>query len=552
MSEELIKDIMSRFSQMKQIREKFHGAWREAQEFADTAVISFSDLDTIPQPPKRYSSKPCNYLSTLVAGLVGYSVSPNIVWFKLSLEDEKLLNGYKVKDWLEAAEQVMLAEFNRSNLYAQTPLQVKDGAVIGSGVLLCDEDLNTGRLRFTKLPANETYLDINEYGEVDTVYRHYKMTLRNAVNFFGLEKLNDKWRQAYEDVGRWNENIELLQAVYPREHYDTGKKDAKNKPYAAVYVDLSCSEIIEESGYDENPFAVFLWDAYPGYAYGTSPAQNALVDIKGLNIAKKTSWQIAQTSAEPPMRVSEDIRKIDITPRGKTYVTDPSQIVEPIQTGQNYPITLQVLEDMKNDIKDWFFVDFFLMLQQKTAQMTATEVIELQGEKAATLSNLIVNLNTSLQKIIERSFNLLYRAGKIPPVPDALKGQGASMKVDFVGPLAQAQRKFHTMGGTMQALQAIGPILQMYPNAGDYIDGDQLMKTAMEGQGMPQNIIREEDDVQKIRQDRAVAQAQAQAQAQQAQQADALMQNMDKLGKTPEQGSVLAALNQQLTGGMNV
>ena len=203
---------------------------------------------------------------------------------------------------------------------------------------------------------------------------------------------------------------------------------------------------------------------------------------------------------------------------------------------------------MKADIKDWFFVDFFLMLQQKTAQMTATEVIELQGEKAATLSNLIVNLNGSLQRIIERSFNLLYRAGKIPPVPMSLQGQGAKMKVDFIGPLAQAQRKFHTMGGTMQALQAAGPIMQMFPNAGDYIDGDELMKTAMEGQGLPQNIIREEDDVRKLREQRAQAQAQAQAQQMQMQQTDALMQNADKLGRAAEQGSVMAELNKQLAG----
>ena len=548
MSEDLMKDVMSRYTQLKETRQKFHPSWREAQEFADSSVISFDDIGEVPKVPNRYSSKPSNYLSTLVSGLVGYSVSPNIVWFKLSLQDEELLDRYKVKDWLEDAERVMLSEFNRSNLYSQAPLQVRDAAVIGTGVLLIDEDLASGRLRFTKLPANEVYLDINEYGEVDTVFRDYYMTLRNAVSFFGLENLDDKWQMAYEDVERWNDRLEIIQAVFPRDGRDTRFKDAKNKPWAAVYIDCGCKKIIRESGYDENPFAVFQWDPYPGYAYGTSPAQNALVDIKGLNIAKKTSWQIAQTSAEPPMKVSEDIRKIDITPRGKTYVSDASQIVEPIQTGQNYPITLQVLEDMKTDIKDWFFVDFFLMLQQKTAQMTATEVMELQGEKAATLSNLIVNLNGSLQKIIERSFNLLYRQGKIPPVPDSIRGMGAQMKVDFVGPLSQAQRKYHTMGGTMQALQAAGPIMQMFPNAGDYIDGDQLMKTAMEGQGLPQNIIREESDVRTIREQRAQAQAQAQAQAAQMQQQQNVLQNMDKLGRAAEQGSVMDMLNKQLAG----
>lgn len=549
--EEIIKDLSIRLEQMDTERNKFLPRWKEAQRYVSPAVYDWSNLDAIPQMPDRYSSAPCEYLSTLVSGLSGYSISPNIVWFKLSLENHRLVDFYGVKDWLEQVEEVMNAEFNRSNLYKQITSFIEDAATIGHGVMLCDEDTASGRLRFTTMKPNEIYLDCNEFGEIDTVFRRYLMTVRNAVGFFGEENVADTVKEAYQEETRWNDKIEVLFAVFPRKERDEKKKDAKNKPYAVYHVDMTNRKVMDESGYDENPFSVFLWQQIPGLPYSHSPAICAMPDIKALNVIRKTSLQICQTSAEPPMRVSATVRKINLIPRGFTYLNSPDEVVEPIQTGENYPVTLQILEDIKQEVKNWFNVDFFLMLQQKQGQMTATEVMELQGEKSAVLSNLVVSLNSALSKIISRSFNLLIKAEKLPPPPQSLEGQEAAMKVDFIGPLAQAQRRYHTFGGIAQALQMAIPIMQSFPNAGDYIDADELIKRSMEGQGMPQAIIREDDDVKAIREQRAQAEAQAQQMAAQQAMAQSVMQNADKLNQRAQAGSPMDELNRQLAGGMN-
>jgi len=547
-NDDILKDLNSRYSQLADDRGKFEDDWTEVQEYVDNRALSWGSLEAIPQKPNRYSSKPCNYLNILVNGLVGYSISPNIVWFKLGLNSQQLLKEYMVKDWLESVERIMLAKFNSSNLYKEAANMIHDAAVLGHGVIKIDEDIKNERLRYTKLPANEVYLDTNEYGEVDTLFRRYYLTVRNCVEFFGLDKLHAQIKDAYSEVDRWNEKIEILECIMPRSDYNENFKDAKNKPWAVYWIDRRNNVIIDESGYDDFPYAVFYWEKIAGYSYSTSPAQDAMPDVKALNIAKKTSLQIAQTSAEPPMKVSEDIRQVNITPRGFTYVTSADQMVEPIKTGENYPITLEVLSHIEQDIKDWFNVDFFLMLQQKQGKMTATEVMELQGEKAATLANLVVNLNEALLKIIQRSFNILAKAGELPPAPEALRGMGTSIKVDFMGPLAQAQKKYHTMGGIAQAMNLASPIIQLFPNAGDFLDGDELMKSAMEGQGMPANIIREDNDVKKLRQARIEAEKEAQAQAQQQAMLQSVMQNAGNMSKAPEEGSLMQDLNNQLTG----
>lgn len=548
--EQLYKELYSRFLQLQTERQKFQDRWTEAQEYCDRVVLSWDELRAIPEKPKRYSSLPCNYLNILVNGLVGYSISPNIVWFKLAASSSKLQEAYGVKKWLSAVEDIMLAKFNASNLYQAAAKMVWDAAVIGHGILQINEDVSSGRLRFTKIPANEAYLDINEFNEVDTVFRRYYLTIKNAVNFFGEDKLDEDYREAYKEIEHWNDTVEIIQAVMPRKDFNPEFKNAKNKPIAVYWLDPRHNKIIDESGYDTFPFAIFEWDMLPDFAYSTSPAQNAMPDIKGLNIAKKTSWQIAQTSAEPPMKVSEDIRQVNITPRGFTYVSSADQTIEPIRTGENYPITLEVLADMKQDIKDWFNVDFFLMLQSKQGKMTATEVMELQGEKAATLATLIVNLNDALFKIIEQSFSVLLKAGAFPQMPLALQRNG-SLKIDFMGPLAQAQKKYHTMGGIVQATQVASGIMQMFPNSGDFIDGDELMRSALEGQGMPANVIREEDDVKKLRTQRLEMQQAQQQQQQQVAMAQSLMQNANKLNESVQENSLMAGIGEQMAGALN-
>lgn len=546
---EIVNQIISDFQYAETIREKFHGRWAETQRFISPSVYEWNNLDAIPYTPKRWSTVPVQYRGILINGLVGYSISPNITWFKLSLEDNEQLKLYGVKDWLEEAESVMLAEFNRSNLYKEAPKLIGSGVDIGHGVMFVDEDLSSDRLRFTNIRANEIYLDCNPYGEPKIVYRKYLMTIKALVEHFGLDNLNELLQEKWKDQKQRNDTVTVLHAVFKRKEYNPDLPNVLNMEYAGYFIDLDNKHLMKETGYDNFPYAVFLWEQIPGYPYSESPASQALPDIKYLNTINDTSMKIAQTSAEPPMKMSRDVLDIDITPRGVTQI-DKDGILEPVRTGENYQVTLTVAEMVKQAVKDWFSVDFFLMLQQKTGKMTATEVMELQGEKAAVLTNVIVSLNSTLQSIIQRCFNLLLKNGKIPQPPRALIENTSQMKVDFVGPLSQAQKKYHELGGISEALSTAIPIMQAFPEAGDYIDADQLMIKALQGNSMPQSVIREDKDVEQIRKTRQ-EQQQAQMEAmQQQQQAQMLMQNYDKLAKKPENQSAIQQMNNQMQGAL--
>ena len=551
---ELVDELKNRFEYLKTERAKREDDWNDAQKLVAPSVFSWADpRDKTPKRPKRFTSRPANYLKTLRSGITGYSVSPNIAWQKLGFEDTKHAESYGAKDWLEAVEKALYAEFSRSNLYPQVSKFVENAACYGHAAMLIDERLEDNRLRFTALNTRELYLDINEFDEVDTAFRRYAMTLGNAAAFFGKEKLDEARRLDLEDKKNWNSEMVVIHAVYRRRDFDAESRASRDMPYASVYIDEERDHLIEESGYTEFPFAVFIWDPVSGTAYGESPAIHALDDIRLLNIIDESRIKICQLAAEPPLNIPDSLRdpEPNVVPAGYNYYTSPDEVITPIRTGENFPVTLEINREIENRVRDWFHVDFFLALMRESpAKMTATYVMELQGEKAAVLSDLVVNLNGALAKIIRRSFNILWRQRKIPMPPESLAGSGAELKIGFMGPLAQAQKKHHESAGIAGGIQLIGAVAKIFPEALDAVDFDQTLKSGLEGLGYPQIAVREDADVREMRKRRAEQQAQAQRQAQAMEQRKALLGNYGKLNEPVQAGSAIDELNKQMGGGI--
>jgi hypothetical protein len=275
----------------------------------------------------------------------------------------------------------------------------------------------------------------------------------------------------------------------------------------------------------------------------------AINDIRLSFKLEESRLEVAQLAARPPMNVPQKLQgQEQLVPDGRNYYTSTGDVITPITVGANYPVTLEITKEQDERIKDWFHVGFFLMLQQLSRSMTAPEVIELQGEKAAVLSTMVNNLNSALQKIVQRTVDILFRQGKMPERPAALLFKRSPMKVEFLGVLAQAQKKAHQTSGIMQGLQiaaGIAQIARTVPQATeafDYVDFSELLRKGFESGGMSQTTIREDDDVQKIRAARAQAAAQAQAEAQALQQQQIIAQNYDRLNEPVNPGTPLAAL----------
>jgi hypothetical protein len=140
----------------------------------------------------------------LVDGMVGYLCSRNQPWFALEIPGKfnfprtsgmrswsgQRVDSYpQVQKWIQECEEVMYSAFNRSNFYDVVTEFISDGASCGTATILSEEDVDNGTIVFTVPHFRECFIAENQFKKVDTVYRIYKMTLRQLAQKFGWEEM---------------------------------------------------------------------------------------------------------------------------------------------------------------------------------------------------------------------------------------------------------------------------------------------------------------------------------------------------------------------------
>ncbi len=500
----LAQFLLKRQHHLEEIRRPWQALW---QEIADHVLPLRSDLaGTAPggqrQDTRIYDGTALSALNLFADGMHGYLVSPALRWFRLRMPDDALNDVPEVSRWLEDVESHLYSVFNRSNFYQEMQMHFLDGGSLGTAPLYIEEDAGAGRVMFSEWHPGEVCIAENAWGEVDVVHRKYRVSARKLLQRFGKEALPRVIRDAAGDQPF--REFEILHCIYPREDYDRGMLDSGNKPVASVWVWPGDGSVIRESGFSYHPVATWRYAKSGREPYGRSPASFALAEIVGLNQIGKSLLVAAQKEVDPPIEAPAKYQGVlNLKPRGVNYYDDPGSPVRPIKLGINFPVGLDREEQKRRAIREHFHVDFFLMLAQNEAarQLTATEVIERQGEKAIVLGAAVSRLNSEvLDRIIDRVFQIEAGAGRLPQPPDVLLDRpGQEVDIEYQGPLAQAQRRLFRTQGIQRSLESALPIFQLSRDSAMVINWDEALRELLESNGMPQRAIRPREDVERLR-----------------------------------------------------
>ena len=382
---------------------------------------------------------------------------------------------------------------------------------------------------FRAINIEEIYIAENADGIIDTVFRSFKMTVRQIVQKWGEKSLSPRIARLYEKK-EFDKEVELLHCVYPREDIDKSKKAATMLPVASIYLDEKDKHVLAEGGFDEMPYMVSRWSKTVGEVFGRSPAMTALPDIKMLQEMMKTTIKAGQKIVDPPLLVPDDgvLGPVRTVPGGLNYYRSSTGArIEPLLTGGNIPISFQMMEDLRSRIRMTFFLD---QLQfQGGPQMTATEVIERTERTLRLLGPTLGRLQSEfLGPMIERIFGVLSRADKLPLAPEILQDQ--ELNIEYVSPLARAQRQTETQG-IMRTLEFVGPIAGMDPQAAQIVKGADMVRHIADLNGVPPLLLKSNDDLMeeaKAQQEAMAAQQQAMAAQQQMAQGAEVMDMMQK------------------------
>lgn len=562
---EKVKDIEATLGVLKQIRQPYEPMIDNILTFINHGRRLIADKDAAKgnkTGTEIWDGTALGALNLLADGLYGYLIAPSMRWFSLSLPGKlnyprwsgmrswsgKRMDEYpEVKVWLENCEEVLYDAFLRSNFYDIMPDFFRDGGSVGTTTAFVEEDLDRNRIVFTVPHFRECYIAQNRHGQIDMVYREFKMTLRQLRDKFGMERMK-QLQPDFENKHKANPHAELevVHAVYPRKDYSPWKLNSLNKPVASVWLVRGGQEqLAQESGYDEYPCLTWRWRRNNDEWYGRSPGWDCFVDVVLSNQQGRTNLIAAHKMVETPMVGPEDLRgQVNSGPGGWTWMGTelwrsgalPRPLIENIQL----PFALEAQQETQKKIKEHFHVDFFLMLSQAAFQklnITATQVLEMQGEKAAVLGTRIGHLQSEcFNPTIDIVFGLERRAGRIPDPPEILmEYQGKGIEVDYLGPLSQSQRRLFKTQSIAAGIGKLVELSSVYPQVLDLPDPDALAKELLTSYGLPAKCQRTEDEIKQLRE------AKMQAQQQQAALANAteMAKAIPAVSKTIEKGSAL-------------
>lgn len=503
--EDFIKSLVSRFGYVSGRRDNWNTHY---QELADYMLPRKSDIvKKRSRGEKRmeliYDGTALQSVDLLSASLHGMLTSGATPWFHLDMMDADIGRDEEVQAWLEDTSTRMIRCFNRSNFETEIHEMYVDLVVFGTGCMFVEMD--DMMLRFSTRHISEFYVQENQFGIVDTVFRKYTVPVRQAIQRFGLDNVTEHLRKKFEKNP--DEDIDILHAVLPRINRDPAKKDNKNMPFASYYIEMETKKLLSESGFEEMPYVVPRFLKATGEVMGRSPAMIALPDVKMLNLMSKTIISAAQKQIDPPLLVPDDgfILPVRTQPGGLNFYRAGSRdTITPLNTGASIPIGLNMEEQRRAAIRSAFYVD--QLLSGATPNMTATEVVQRQEERMRVIGPVLGRLmNEMLRPLIERVFGLMLRNDMLATPPEIL--QGRDVDIQYVSPLARAQ-KSSSLNSTMKALEILLPLAQAVPVL-DHLDPDGLVRHVTDSLGVPKTTLKTQAEVNQARQQQAEAQAAA-------------------------------------------
>jgi len=485
---------------MKDVRRRgnFEDQWIDATTYVLPRKDDIHDWNVRVEGEKKnlrlYDSTAQHINELFAAALMTFMTNPATQWFELATGIPEIDRIPRVKRYFQEVTKRFHKLLSASNFYTELAECNLDLGALGTDVLYQDDDPDFV-FRFMSLPIFQFFIKENWKGEVDTVSREMKMSVRQGIQQYGEKVFHTpEMKTILEDKSK---DIEVVNIVMPR--LDADGMSPKSFPFASFHIEKSTGTILKESGFREMPYIVSRWTKTSGEVHGRGPAMKAMPDIKMMQSMMKTTLRGAQKIVDPPLLIPDDgvIGRVNTTPGGlNSFRSGTKDRIEPLQTGGNPGIGVDLLKVFEEKIKKAFFAD---QLQLREAdRMTATEVDQRTDEALRLFGpNMVRQQTEKLQPMVSRGLGQMKRAGEMPEdFPPEL--EGISPKVFYVSQIAKAQRL-----GDLQSLNlfvtSIQAPIQLDPSTYDLINSERLVREYQDLTGAPESIFATEEELEEKR-----------------------------------------------------
>jgi hypothetical protein len=512
-----VKEHLDRHARMKSERAIKESLWRDIDERVDPqteggfyrGVRSSAGLDNFDQTAviglKRYT-----------AAIMGLTVPRNSRWHGISTPSKDLNRLASVQRWCEhAGDRLFACRYaSWTGFGMQMAADVRGGGKYGTAVLLADEWVGRG-LYYRHLHMAECYIDEDHRGRVDTVHREYELTVRQAVQKFGLEALTDKMRQCWtdENPAKRDDKFQFVHIVRPNERHEPGNPGVPGKPIASLHIALDEKKIVRRGGYRTMPLITGRVEL--GAKYPQSPAGSVIGTIKTANEIAKTMLRTAHKACDPALAFFDDgdISKLVTRPGGMNpgLVDEFGRVlVQPMPGGGAPSFAMEMQASEREVIKSAFLEELFQILTNPSDRMTATQVLEMVQKQGVLVGPFAEQHETEkLGPLIERELDILMAAGQIDPMPPEMVEARLHPVAVYQNPLARMSRAEEAAGFT-RWVEIIVQAASIDKSVTDYINFDRAIPGVAEVLSVRPSWTNSPDEVAAKRQAREEADAMAQ------------------------------------------
>lgn len=519
------QEYEKKLSALKAERLNWEGDWKVIQEnfmpFRGRFFMSEANKSQKSRINQSINNRGIMAVRTMRSGLMAGVASPARPWFRLATADPDMMKFRPVKEYMEIVERMMRDIFAQSNLYQVLPNVFGELGTFGTATMISMPNFQDV-VRFFPVTIGQYSLATNEDQNVDTMYREFRMTSKQAMERF-QGRVSETIKRAYQE-GNYTTMYDFCHAIEPNPNAKSNAIAGVDMPYKSVYFERGSSaqnftETSKESGFGAFNVMAPRWETTGEDVYGYGCGYFGLGDNKQLQIQEKRKGQAIDKMVSPPMKAPSTMKNVPIVgiPAGVTYYDSTgaaggdgiSPLYEVRPAIQELALDMQRVEER---ISRAFYEDLFLMLAQSDRrQITAREIDERVEEKLLMLGPAMESMhNELLNPIIGNTYAEMVKANMLPEPPDEIAGQ--PLKVEYISTMAQAQ-KMVGIGSIERWIGFVGNVSQIYPDARHKVDAIMAVDQVGEMLGVPQKLIRPDEDVQGI-----LKQEAAQAQAQQAMQ----------------------------------
>jgi hypothetical protein len=524
MKEELALKYIGNLDKLKSRRSNYDKVNQDITDYVMPNRGNFTSEKSAGEELDRiiYDSTAITASQNLAAILSNGLTDPRTLWVKLKPTDSKLMGNESVMEYLQEVEQVLFETFTSSDtgFSLENHQLFLDLIAFGTAIMFVGEE--NGQPVFQTKHLSEIYLEESSKGFIDTVYREFTYTARQAAQEWGEEAIGDQIRESL--LTEPHRKYKFVHVVIPVKDYEnangTLESDLQQFDFISLHVSVEDKSVMSVKGFFELPYIAVRWVKRVGEVYGISPSWNALSDILTINGFAEINLKAAQKQVDPPILLSDDgvILPLQTFPGGVMIGglnDDGQEMAKPFITGgdtRQMEVTLNRLEEK---IEKAYFVDSFGD-RQGVQPLTATESTHRQQNKMLLIAPQTKRIEDEyLSMLISRVLAIKERHGLLPAnIPEELIVDGeVNFNIEYVGPLAFMQQSNQLLSYN-RFFGNLGTFVELDPNVMQNFDTDAIVRDGAIKSGIPIKQLKtvEERD--------ATRRAQAEAEQQERDKAD--------------------------------